>query len=86
MRPDPKSTTIRRMSQQTPQPYGQPYSQPYGQPYGPPVKYRPKARWFVIGAGLVLAAVLLFAGAWFTILRPLFHQDAVFAASHPHTM
>jgi hypothetical protein len=60
--------------------------QPTPQPPYEPVKYRPKARWFVIGAALVLAALLLFVGALFAILRPLFHQDAVFAASEPHTV
>jgi hypothetical protein len=56
-------------------------------PYGAePVKYRPKARWFVIGAGLVLAAIGLFAAAMVAILGPLFHEDAVFPASEPHTV
>ncbi len=68
--------------------YEPPYQQP-GQPppYGAaPVKYRPRARWFVIGAGLVLAAIALFVGALVAILGPLFHEDAVFPASEPHTI
>ena len=65
-------------------PYQSPYQSP---PYGAePVKYRPRARWFVIGAGLVLAAIVLFVGALFAILAPLFHEDAVFPASEPHTI
>ena len=70
-------------------PTGRPLQSPtYGStPYGaPPVKYRPKARWFVVGAGLVVAAVLVFVGALFAILRPLFHEDAVFPAAEPHTV
>ncbi len=80
------------MVEPTPPPDQPPYGAPYGAssqapPYGaPPVKYRPKARWFVLGAALVLAAVLLFAAALFAILGPLFHVDAVFPASEPHTI
>ena len=63
-------------------------SGPYGgAPYGAPqAKYRPRARWFVVGAGLIVAAVLVFLGALFAILRPLFHEDAVFPASESHTV
>lgn len=72
------------MSQPVPSPYERPYQPP---PYGAePVKYRPRARWFVIGAGLVLAAIALFAAALVAILGPLFHEDAVFPASEPHTI
>ena len=76
------------MPQPVPPPYEQPYQPPnQAPPYGAaPVKYRPRARWFVIGAGLVLAAVALFAAALVAILGPLFHEDAVFASAEPHTI
>ena len=76
------------MPQPVPPPYEQPYQPPnQAPPYGAaPVKYRPRARWFVIGAGLVLAAIALFAAALVAILGPLFHEDAVFPASEPHTI
>jgi hypothetical protein len=76
------------MPQPRPSPYDGPYQPPYqAPPYGAdPVKYRPKARWFVIGAGLILAAIALFAAALVAILGPLFHEDAVFPASEPHTI
>src|SRR5690242_20348124 len=87
MRRGPKSTTLRRM----PQPYEPPYPPPQAPPYGAgpatgPVRYRPRARWFVVGAGLLVAAVVLFVGALFAILGPLFHQDAVFPTAEPHTI
>ena len=76
------------MPQPVPSPYERPHQPPHqAPPYGAePVKYRPRARWFVIGAGLVLAAVALFVAALVAILGPLFHEDAVFGSGEPHTI
>ena len=80
------------MAQQTPPPYEPPRQPAQAPAYGAPVygaapaKYRPQARWFVIGGGLVAAAVAIFLAALFAILAPLLHQDAVFPSSEPHTI
>lgn len=51
-------------------------------PYGPTPtpKYRPRARWFVVGGGLVVLAVVVFVGALVLVLRPLAQEDAIVAA------
>jgi hypothetical protein len=50
--------------------------------YGPPVqqKYRPRARWFVVGVVLLVLAGVVFAGGLFLVLRPLTQEDGVVAA------
>ncbi|MEO9324912.1 hypothetical protein ABFT23_15565 [Nocardioides sp. C4-1] len=51
--------------------------------YGPPPrrKYRPRARWFVVGGVLLVLAVVVFVAALVWVLRPLTQEDAVFAAA-----
>lgn len=52
-------------------------------PYGvPPVhqKYRPRARWFVVGVALLVLAGVVFVGGLFLVLRPLSQEDAIVAA------
>lgn len=50
-------------------------------PYaGPPPKYRPRARWFVVGGVLLVLAPVVLVAALFTVLAPLFSEDAVFPA------
>lgn len=46
----------------------------------PPPKYRPRARWWVVGVVLLLLAGLCFAGGLFWALRPLAQEDAVITA------
>ena len=54
-----------------------------GQPQ--PTKYRPRARWWVIGGVLLVLAPIVFVASLFTVLAPLFREDAVFAADgQPH--
>jgi hypothetical protein len=51
--------------------------------YGPaPVrkKYRPRARWFVVGGALIVLAIAVFVGALVLVLRPLAQEDAVVVA------
>ena len=64
------------MAQPTPPPYAAP----------PPQKYRPRARWFVVGGVLVVLAIGLLVASVFAVLRPLAHEDAAFAADQPQTV
>lgn len=66
--------TLWRMTQ-TPPPAGHP-----GRPA--PTKYRPKPRWWVIGGVLLVLAPVVFVASLFTVLSPLFREDAVFAADN----
>ncbi len=66
-------------------------SQPPPTSSHPPVpeqqKHRPRARWFVVGGLLLVLAPVVFVGALFTVLGPLFREDAVFAADgQPHAV
>lgn len=61
------------MSQHPPPPYGSP--PPYA---GPPRRQRPRALWFVVGAGLIVLAPVVFVASLFTVLSPLMSEDAVF--------
>lgn len=52
-----------------------------------PTKYRPRARWWVIGGVLLVLAPVVFVASLFTVLSPLFREDAVFAADNqPHVV
>ncbi|MFB9313863.1 hypothetical protein [Nocardioides plantarum] len=52
--------------------------------YSPPPpadqKYRPRARWFVVGVVLVVLAGVVFVGGLFLVLRPLTQEDGIVAA------
>ena len=52
---------------------------PYAAP-PPPRRPRPRIVWFFVGGALIVLAPLVFAGALFTVLRPLTQEDAVFRA------
>lgn len=43
-------------------------------------KYRPRARWWVVGGALLVLAPLAFVASLFTVLAPLFQEDAVLPA------
>ncbi|GAA1476066.1 hypothetical protein GCM10009623_05120 [Nocardioides aestuarii] len=59
---------------------------PAGYPGGPTsTQYRPKPRWWVIGGALLVLAPVVFVASLFTVLAPLFREDAVLAADgQPH--
>lgn len=45
-----------------------------------PARYRPKPRWWVVGGALLVLAPLVFVASLFTVLAPLFREDAVLPA------
>ncbi len=54
-------------------------------PSGPPThqqptKYRPRPRWWVLGGVLLVLAPVVFVASLFTVLAPLFREDAVLPA------
>ena len=58
-----------------------PVSHPsYAPPPAPRQKYRPRARWFVVGVALLVLAGVVFVGGLFLVLRPLTQEDAVITA------
>lgn len=65
-------------------PYGPPPpgTPPPGWTPPPPPRRRqkPRVRWFVVAGVMIVAAPVIFAGALFTVLRPLTQEDAVLGA------
>jgi hypothetical protein len=59
---------------------------PSGYPSHPqPTRFRPRARWWVVGGVLLVLAPIVFVASLFTVLGPLFREDAVFPADgEPH--
>lgn len=50
-----------------------------------PTRYRPKPRWWVIGGALLVLAPIVLVASIFTVLAPLFQEDAVLPADgRPH--
>ncbi|WP_134767381.1 hypothetical protein [Nocardioides sp. 1609] len=48
------------------------------QPLAPPtVRYRPRKRWFAVGALLLVLAGVVFVGGLYVVLHPLTQEDAV---------
>ena len=62
-------------------PYGPPPTPGWTPPPPPPRRQRPRVLWFFVAGAMILAAPLIFAGALFTVLRPLTQEDAVFAVA-----
>ncbi len=55
-------------------------TQPPSGPPAPPPGYRPRPRWFVVGALLIVLAAATFGGGLWLVLGPLLREDAVITA------